>query len=333
MTTRSRATLKTNINADIDSNGAGGITGAELNAILTDITDSFLSKSDDAPITVIARARVATTANVTISSLTAGSSQDGKTLAANDLVFVRAQTAPAENGLYVIAASGAPSRHSLFAGYEDHPGLMVIVKEGTVYHDTTWLCTSDPGGTIGTTALNFSSRDASAASDTTAGVVELATSAETATGTSTSLAVTPADLGPAAHFQAFRTANQTGVANGTTTVVAYTTEGFDVGGYYDAPNSRWTPPAGPVMLSASCRMSTPNLTDGARINVGILKNGASIGSISLTVNTAGGNPNGAGFSMIDVANGTDYYEAYILHTSTGPCTLDTNGQFSGARLR
>ena len=35
------------------------------------------------------------------------------------------------------------------------PGMMVSVEEGTANHDTVWLSTGDPGGTIGTTPITF----------------------------------------------------------------------------------------------------------------------------------------------------------------------------------
>lgn len=101
------------------------------------------------------RVRAATTANVTISTaLNNGDSLDGVTLATGDLVLVKNQSAPAENGVYVVGAS--PARTEQYSAYEDHPGSLLTVQEGTANADTLWLCTSNVGGTLNTTAIAFS---------------------------------------------------------------------------------------------------------------------------------------------------------------------------------
>lgn len=101
--------------------------------------------------------RTVATANVSIASaLEAGDAVSGVTLAANDLVLLTAQTAPAENGIYVVPAAGAAARHASFAIYDSHPGCYFSACEGAGVADTLWRCTSDRGGTLGTTALTFS---------------------------------------------------------------------------------------------------------------------------------------------------------------------------------
>lgn len=104
-----------------------------------------------------ATARAATTANVTIATaLNSGDALDGVTLANGDLVLVKDQSTAAENGVYVVGAS--PARATSFAAYDDHPGALISVQEGTANGDTLWLCTSNKGGTLGSTALAFSAR-------------------------------------------------------------------------------------------------------------------------------------------------------------------------------
>ena len=57
--------------------------------------------------------RVASTANVAIATgLENGDSIDGVTLATGNRVLLKNQTAPEENGIYVVVASGAASRSS-----------------------------------------------------------------------------------------------------------------------------------------------------------------------------------------------------------------------------
>ena len=102
-----------------------------------------------------ARIRAATTANITIATaLNNGDSLDGVTLATGDLVLVKDQTTPAQNGVYVVGPS--PSRAPEFDTFNEHPGSLIAVAEGTVNADTLWLCTSNDGGTLGTTAITFS---------------------------------------------------------------------------------------------------------------------------------------------------------------------------------
>lgn len=100
------------------------------------------------------KVRVATTANITIATaLNNGDSLDGVTLATDDMVLVKDQSAPEQNGIYVVGAS--PARATAYDTYNEYPGSIIIVEEGTTNADTLWLCTSNKGGTLNTTALAF----------------------------------------------------------------------------------------------------------------------------------------------------------------------------------
>lgn len=101
-----------------------------------------------------ARVRAATTANITIATaLNNADTLDGVTLATGDLVLVKNQSAPEENGVYVVGAS--PGRFAEFDTYNEHPGSLIVVAEGSTNADTIWLCTSNAGGTLNTTAIAF----------------------------------------------------------------------------------------------------------------------------------------------------------------------------------
>lgn len=98
--------------------------------------------------------RVATTANITIATaLNNGDTLDGVTLATSDLVLVKNQTAPEQNGIYVVGAS--PARSSEFDSFDEHAGALIAVEEGSAGADTLWLSTANRGGTLGTTAIPF----------------------------------------------------------------------------------------------------------------------------------------------------------------------------------
>jgi hypothetical protein len=102
--------------------------------------------------------RVATTGPVTlVTDFEAGDAIDGVTLVAGDRILIKNQSAGAENGIYVIQASGAPARAVDWeAGYEA-AGAFAFVEEGTVNADSGWVCTNNNSAdTTGTDALTFS---------------------------------------------------------------------------------------------------------------------------------------------------------------------------------
>lgn len=127
---------------------------AQLRADFETFKDYVLKKRPLLRIRSVMRVRVATTANITISTaLNAGDTLDGVTLADGDIVLVKDHATAASIGIYIVAA--VPIRHPEFDTYDPHAGVLVVVEEGTVNADTTWLCTSDKGGTLDTTAIAF----------------------------------------------------------------------------------------------------------------------------------------------------------------------------------
>ena len=106
---------------------------------------------------VKASVRAATTAALTlVSDLENGDTLDGVTLATGDRVLVKDQGTGAENGIYIVAASGAPSRATdADANSEMTPGMFTFVEEGTANADSGWVMTNDGAITVGTTALTF----------------------------------------------------------------------------------------------------------------------------------------------------------------------------------
>lgn len=98
--------------------------------------------------------RAATTGNIAIATaLNNADVLDGVTLATGNLVLVKDQTAPAENGVYIVGVT--PARAPQFDTFNEHPGAFIVVEEGTANADTAWLCTTNTGGTLGTTAITF----------------------------------------------------------------------------------------------------------------------------------------------------------------------------------
>ena len=101
--------------------------------------------------------RAATTAALTLATdLEAGDTLDTTvTLVAGDRVLVKDQADATENGIYVVAASGAPAR-AADAGQGDLTGgSFVFVEEGSVNADTGFVCNTDGVPTLGTDDVSF----------------------------------------------------------------------------------------------------------------------------------------------------------------------------------
>ena len=101
--------------------------------------------------------RVATTAAITLATgLENGDTLDGVTLATGNRVLVKNQVDATENGIYVVAASGAPTRSTdADTSAEITAAFAVFVEEGTVNLDSGWVLTNNGTITVGTTALTF----------------------------------------------------------------------------------------------------------------------------------------------------------------------------------
>ena len=101
--------------------------------------------------------RVASTVNIAVASaLTNTSTIDGVVVATGDRVLLKNQTAGAENGIYVVVASGAASRSTdANTSAKVTSGMYVFVSEGTVSADMGYVLTTNDTITLGTTALSF----------------------------------------------------------------------------------------------------------------------------------------------------------------------------------
>jgi phage-related tail fiber protein len=96
--------------------------------------------------------KACSTANITLSGT---QTIDGQALIAGDRVLVKDQTTPSQNGIYIVSAS-TWSRATDADAWNEIVSAAVFVEQGSVNGDTAWVCTSDQGGTLGTTAIVFS---------------------------------------------------------------------------------------------------------------------------------------------------------------------------------
>lgn len=129
--------------------------------------------------------RFKTTANVDLAGggLAAGTIHDGVTAAVGDRAVVGSQTAGAENGVYIVPASGAPTRAADADVGSELVNATVFVSEGSVNADTQWTCTTNAPITVGTTALAFAQINT--------GGVNFASAAEVSAGSEAAKAVSP----------------------------------------------------------------------------------------------------------------------------------------------
>jgi hypothetical protein len=137
--------------------------------------------------------RVATQGNINLSS--PGASIDGVTLSVGDRVLVKAQTNQAENGIYIYNGASTPMTRAADASTADElEQAIVTVEEGTSAGAT--FRQTQVNFTLGTDPVLWATFGASVppASETTAGIAEIATQAETDGGTDDQRIVTPLKL-------------------------------------------------------------------------------------------------------------------------------------------
>ena len=81
---------------------------------------------------------------------------DGVTLATGDRILIKDQAAGAENGIYTVNVSGAPTRATdMDITAEAVNNTTVLVQEGTVNADKAYTLSNNGTITLGTTALTF----------------------------------------------------------------------------------------------------------------------------------------------------------------------------------
>lgn len=137
--------------------------------------------------------RIRTASNISIAS--PGSTLDGLNMVLNDRVLVAGQTDPTENGIYIWNGPATPMTRSADASNgAELISALVPVAEGTSA-GTSWRQTAI-NITLGTTAIAFVAFGTVSppASESTAGIAEVATQAETDAGTDDARFVSPLKL-------------------------------------------------------------------------------------------------------------------------------------------
>lgn len=158
-------------------------------------------------------ARVAASTNVNLAS--PGASLDGVSLATGDRFLAYGQTSQPENGIYVWNGAAVPATRALDAStFEELESAFVAIDEGTsagsVFRQT------QVNGVIGTNNIIWTSafQSSGPASETSAGIAEIATQTETDTGTDDARIVTPLKL---ANWPGRRRKASANIGDGTAT--------------------------------------------------------------------------------------------------------------------
>lgn len=154
----------------IDSSPIGSITPSTGVFTNVDLTTGTITSAPSGPTSIVNQAYVdavaqglsfkqpanyTTTANITLSGLAVQAGGDWPaTLTAGDRILVQNQSTAANNGIYV-AAAGAWARASDANTYAEYLGAYLFVLSGTLYGGSAWVCTNQPGGTLGVTPITF----------------------------------------------------------------------------------------------------------------------------------------------------------------------------------
>ena len=248
--------------------------------------------------------RAATTANVTIATaLNNGDTLDGVTLANDDLILVKDQSSAAENGIYVVSAS--PARSTEADAWDEIIGQLISIQEGTANADDLYLCTSNTGGTLNSTAIAytkvFPGTGGTVTSISAAGLSSTGGSAITGSGTVTTSITAQSSLGAspvAADEFAVYDASATAHKKITTTQLFGSTE--------------LTATAREYPKTQNFNMTT--LTDGSTISWDLSQNQVA------TVTLAGNRTLDAPSNMVAGAT----YILIVVQDGTGSRTLDTS---------
>jgi hypothetical protein len=126
-----------------------GAPTVSTDAATKNYVDSALNGLDWKP-----SVRAASTGNLNLSSMP--SSVDSVSLSSGERFLAKDQTAPAENGIYIFNGAGSAATRAEDAdSWLEIVNASCFVEEGTTNSDRAYTCTSNTGGTLGSTAITW----------------------------------------------------------------------------------------------------------------------------------------------------------------------------------
>lgn len=247
---------------------------------------------------------------------------DTVTLAAGETVLVKNQTNAADNGIYVVSA-GAWTRSIGADVWEEFIGAIVFVVEGT-QGGSAWFCTAQPGGTLGTTAINWS--NFSVSSTYTAGT------GLTLTGTVFSITpVGTAGIYGSASSVPVLTTNASGqISSVTNTAIAIANTAVSGLGTMSTQNANAVAITGGTINGATVGASTAAAVTGTTITANTQFTGAGTGltgtasGLSIGGNAATATSATTATNLAGGASGSLPYQTSTA--TTGMLAAGTNGQ-------
>lgn len=221
-----------------------------------------------------------TGSNITLAG-SAPNTLDGVTLVVGDRILVTDQTAPAQNGIYTVTtlgtgANGTWTRATDMDSWTEVPGASTWVNEGTTYGDTGWVSTSDSGGTLGTTAINWTQNSGLGGVTAGAGLTKTGSTLDVGTASITRIVVNADNIDLATTAVSANTYGNSGFNVGQFTVDSYgrltAASNRDMFGTGIAQNAVFSGPTsgtGAPTFRALVTGDIPNL-DAAKITTGTL---------------------------------------------------------------
>lgn len=179
--------------SDLDFNNASKITNLPAPSASGDAVNKAYVDSAVEGLAWKDSVRVAASSNVNLSA--PGSTVDGVTMVSGDRFLAMGQTSQPENGIYVWNGAAVPATRALDANTSAELEQAVATVEegtsaGTTYRQTQVNFTLGSANVIWTTF----GQSAPSATESTAGIAEIATQAETDAGTDDQRFVTPLKL-------------------------------------------------------------------------------------------------------------------------------------------
>ena len=133
----------------------------------------------------------ATTANITLSN-PGTDTFDGHALTSGQRLLVWQQSTASQNGIYVFdTSSTAMVRATDSDAWDELTGTLVYVDQGTTYGDKRFYCTSNTGGTLGSTSVTYVQDTAGTLSPTNFVTEETPSGSINGSNTSFTIANTP----------------------------------------------------------------------------------------------------------------------------------------------
>ena len=133
----------------------------------------------------------ATTANITLSN-PGTNTFDGHALTSGQRLLVWQQSTASQNGIYDFnGSSSALTRSSDSDAWDELTGTLVYVDQGTTYGDKRFYCTSNTGGTLGSTSVTYVQDTAGTLSPTNFVTEETPSGSINGSNVTFTLAVTP----------------------------------------------------------------------------------------------------------------------------------------------